>query len=156
MDELTELVSAILQRGATSATNHASCLKELADLLDDDGEQFPTVFHDALVVFLFSKQLRTEPALRLRDLFAKFAGAPDREQFGPKARELLSKTISKCMSTLKRASQVQDNDIRACSMSMLATITKHGAKWWPYVFSRKSLDSLSPLHPCSLLCLHCE
>jgi hypothetical protein len=137
MEELTEFVAAILQRGATSASNHAACLKELNELLDDESEQFPSVIHDAMVVFIFSKQLKAEAALRLRELLARFIGAPDREQFEAKPREMLSKTIAKCMSTLKRASQVQENDIRVCCLTMLSTITKLGAKWWPYVLFRE-------------------
>lgn len=134
MGDLTELVAAVLQRGAISASNHASCLKELSELLEDPSALFVTVFHDSLLVFLFSKQLKAEAATRLRELFAKFIGAPDRDSLAPELRYTLSKTISKCMSTLKKACQVQDNDIRACSMAMLAIISDLGSKWWPYVF----------------------
>lgn len=133
MEEVTGLVAAIFQRGAISASNHAACLKELNELLTDDSGDFSTIFHDSLLVFIFSKQLKAEAATRLREMLAKFLGAHDREQLDPKARETLSKTLSKCMSTLKRACQVQDNDIRACCMAILAVVTNLGAKWWPYV-----------------------
>jgi hypothetical protein len=131
MGDLTEVIAAVLQRGATSASNHSACLKELIELLDDPSQVFPTVFHDTLLVFLFSKQLKAEAAVRLRDLFAKFLGAPDRDSLSSESRHTLSRTISKCMSTLKKACQVQDNDIRACSTAILAIICKLGAKWWP-------------------------
>lgn len=144
MEEITSLVAAIFQRGAVSASNHAACINDLNDLLTHDSGLFPTVFHDSIVVFIFSKQLKTEPATRLREMLAKFLGAQGRDQLEPSSRELLSKTLSKCMPTLKRASQVQDSDIRACCIAMLATITGLGAGWWPYV-SRKSCPSPPPL-----------
>lgn len=139
MEEVAGLVAAIFQRGAISASNHAACLKGLNQLLADESGDFPTIFHDSLLVFIFSKQLKAEAATRLREMLAKFLGAHDREQLEPKSRETLSKTLSKCMSTLKRACQVQDNDIRACCMALLAVVTELGAKWWPYVFQEKTL-----------------
>lgn len=133
MGDLTGLVAAIFQRGAVSASNHAACINDLHDLLMHDSALFPTAFHDSMVMFIFSKQLKTEPATRLREMLAKFLGAQGRDQLEASSREVLSKTLSKCMPTLKRASQVQDSDIRACCMAMLATITGLGAGWWPYV-----------------------
>lgn len=132
-ESLKTQVQAVFKRAQSSVGSHPACIKELGVLLEDYELEFVAVFQDAVIALLLNKQLKSEGATRVRDMMAKFVAAPDRDSKSKQWRDCLTSLIQRCIRTIRAATRVQDNDIRHCATSMLATIVTLSARWMGYV-----------------------